>query len=252
MRDKLTRCARSLAVAVFWIAVWWGLAVLVRQEILIPSPLAVLQTLWALLPSGTFWGSVAMSLWRILLGFAAALLVGTVLAVLTSRFSVVRALFAPLLHVVRAAPVASFIILALVWINYDIIPAFIAFLMVLPIVWVNVEEGIHRTDPALLQMVAAYRVSAWRRLTALYIPSVKPFFMTACVNGLGFAWKSGVAAEVICHPEWAIGSKLQDAKIYLETPEVFAWTAVVILLSILLERLLVRLARRKEDAHDHA
>ncbi len=253
MRDNLLRFARGAAVALFWIAVWWGIAALVQQEILIPTPLAVASTLWKLLPSGDFWASVAISLLRIVLGFVAALLVGTVLAVFTVRFAALRAVFSPLLHIIRAAPVASFIILTLVWISYDVIPAFIAFLMVLPIVWVNVEEGIRRTDPALLEMAAAYRVPPRRVLTSLYIPSVKPFFMTACVNGLGFAWKSGVAAEVICHPEWAIGSRLHDAKIYLETPEVFAWTAVVIVMSIVLETLLVRLSspiRRKEEPHD--
>ena len=254
MRDKWRRFLRAAAVTAFWLAIWWGLAALVQQEILIPTPLAVCKTLWGLLPTAEFWGSVATSLTRIVLGFCAALLLGTVLAVLTARFALVRAVFSPLLHIIRAAPVASFIILALVWIHDDITPAFIAFLMVLPIVWVNVEEGIRRTDPALVEMTALYGVRPLRKLTALYIPSVKPFFVTACVNGLGFAWKSGVAAEVICQPQLAIGSQLQDAKIYLETPEVFAWTTVVIIMSILLERVLMRLtasARRKEDAHDN-
>lgn len=230
---------KDIAVAAFWIGIWWIIAALVRQEILIPTPLVVATTLWSLVKTLAFWKAVALTLLRICIGFAAALAVGSVLAVLTARFSLLRALFAPLLQIVRAAPVASFIILALVWIPDDITPAFIAFLMVLPIVWVNVEEGIRLTPRPLLEMASLYRVGRLRVLTKLYLPSVRPFFLTACVNGLGFAWKSGVAAEVICSPRFAIGSCLQDAKIYLETPEVFAWTAVVIVLSILLEKLLL-------------
>ncbi|MBR5540403.1 MAG: ABC transporter permease subunit [Clostridia bacterium] len=251
MWDKLKTVARGVAVAVFWIGIWWLLAALVQQELLIPTPAAVVQTLLSLLPTAMFWQSIAMSLVRIVLGFFAALACGTLLAVLTTRFSSVRAVLSPLLHIIRAAPVASFIILTLVWIDYDIIPAFIAFLMVLPIVWVNVEEGIRRTDRGLLEMAAAYAVPKRRVLTRLYIPSVKPFFLTACVNGLGFAWKSGIAAEVICRPDLAIGNRLQLAKITLETPEVFAWTAVVIALSIVLEKALLRVAR-KEAAHGNA
>ncbi len=251
MSGKVKTVARGVAVAVFWIGIWWLIAALVRQELLIPTPLAVVKTLLTLLPTALFWESVGMSLARIVLGFLAALLCGTALAVLTTRFSLVRAVFSPLLHIIRAAPVASFIILTLVWIDYDIIPAFIAFLMVLPIVWVNVEEGIRRTDKGLLEMAAVYAVPRHRVLTRLYLPSVKPYFTTACVNGLGFAWKSGVAAEVICRPDLAIGNRLQLAKITLETPEVFAWTAVVIVLSLVLEKALLRLTR-KEAAHGNA
>ena len=244
MSAKLKTVLRGIAVAVFWIGVWWLLAALVRQELLIPTPLVVLKTLLSLLPTALFWQSVGMSLVRIVLGFAASLVVGTVLAVLTTRFSVIRAVFSPLLHIIRAAPVASFIILTLVWIDYDVIPAFIAFLMVLPVVWVNVEEGIRRTDNGLLEMARLYAVPSRRVLTRLYLPSVKPYFVTACVNGLGFAWKSGVAAEIICRPDLAIGNRLQLAKMTLETPEVFAWTAVVIVLSILLEKLLLQITRK--------
>lgn len=248
MSANVKTTLRGSAVALFWLSVWWLTAALVQQELLIPTPLTVAKTLIQLLPTGLFWASVALTLLRIVLGFGAALVVGALLAVLTVRFKTMRALFAPLLHIVRAAPVASFIILTLVWIDYDIIPAFIAFLMVLPIVWVNVEEGIRRTDRQLLEMAALYRVRPFRVLCRLYIPSVRPFFLTACVNGLGFAWKSGVAAEVICRPDFAIGNRLQAAKITLETPEVFAWTAVVIALSIALEKLLVRLTDGKGGA----
>lgn len=248
MRDKTKTAVRGIAVAVFWIGVWWLVAALVRQELLIPTPLVVVKTLLSLLPTALFWQSVGMSLVRIIVGFLAALLFGTALAILTTRVSLIRALFAPLLHIIRAAPVASFIILTLVWIDYDIIPAFIAFLMVLPIVWVNVEEGLRRTDKGLLEMARLYAVPKHRVMTRLYLPSIKPYFVTASVNGLGFAWKSGVAAEVICRPDLAIGNRLQLAKMTLETPEVFAWTAVVIVLSILLEKLLLHVTR-KEAAH---
>ena len=251
MWAKAKPVVRGCAVAAFWIGIWWLIAALVRQELLIPTPLSVISTLFSLLPTALFWKSVALSLLRIVIGFLAALLCGTVLSVLTVRFSLIRALLSPLLHIIRATPVASFIILTLVWIDYDVIPAFIAFLMVLPIVWVNVEEGIRRTDKGLLETARLYAVPPRRLLTRIYLPSVKPFFVTACGSGLGFAWKSGIAAEIICRPDLAIGNRLQLAKMTLETPEVFAWTAVVIALSMLLEKVLLRLTG-KGAAHGNA
>ena len=60
-------------------------------------------------------------------------------------------------------------------------------------------------------------------------------------TAIGLAWKSGVAAEVLCLPKAAIGTQVYYSKIYLETPSLFAWTAVVIVLSMLLERIVRRL-----------
>lgn len=253
--NLLKRIGIGIAVAVFWIGVWWLIALYVNKELLVPTPWRVLQSLGTVLRSETFWRIVGATLGRIVYGFLLAVAGGTILAVLTVKIPLVKALFSPLLHLVRAAPVASFIILTMVWIVTNRIPTFISFLMVLPIVWVNMEEGLRRVDPQLKEMAQVYRFGPWRTLTKITIPSVMPFFLTACTNGLGFAWKSGVAAEVICRPEFAIGNELYTAKMLLEMPDMFAWTAVVVVLSILLEKLLLRLTKRltpayrKEGAH---
>ncbi len=238
---RVRRGLIALGTAAFWIGLWQIVAMAVNQVLLIPTPLEVLNTLFSLVTVPLFWRSVGLSLLRILLGFLAALTIGSVCAVLTARSTLLHTLLSPLLHLVRAAPVASFIILTLVWIRTDLVPVFISFLMVLPMVWLNVEQGIRETDPRLLEMASLYRFSFRKRLSKIYLPSIKPFFVTAAVNGLGFAWKSGVAAEVICRPDFSIGRQLHDAKSYLETPQVFAWTAVVVVLSLLLEHLLLRL-----------
>jgi NitT/TauT family transport system permease protein len=251
MKVNIRSVLRGTAVVVFWLAVWWLAAVAVRQELLLPTPLAVLQTLGELMFTSSFWKAVFLSLLRIAAGFAAAVVGGTVLAVLCHLFPVLRVLFSPLMHIVRAAPVASFIILTLVWVYVEAVPIVISFLMVLPIVFINVQEGICRTDTALLEMAKAYRLPFSRTVKAIYLPSVKPFFMIACVNGLGFAWKSGIAAEVICRPDFSIGRQLQSAKLLLETPEVFAWTAVVVVLSLLFEKALLAVTKKGGILHDN-
>ncbi len=246
MRNKVNKCLVGAAVAVFWLTVWTLAGGAVGEEILLPSPAKVCETLWTLWGTAVFWRAVALSLVRILSGFVAAVVVGTLLAVLTTHCRPMHVLLSPLLHIVRAAPVASFIILAYVWIRVQILPAFIAFLMVVPLIWANVCEGIRNTDNKLLETARVFRLGRWKTLTLVHLPSVRPYFTAACTTGLGFAWKSGIAAEVICTPADSIGKQLYSAKAYLETPEVFAWTVTVVLLSVLLEWMLLRAVRRRK------
>ena len=147
-------------------------------------------------------------------------------------------MFMPLLTVVRSTPVASFIILALVWIKRDNVAIFIAFLMVLPILWGNVSRGIAECDRDLLEMAHVFRFSKKDMLRKVYLPSVRPYFFAGCSTALGLSWKAGVAAEVLSLPRHALGSELYYSKIYLETPTLFAVTLVVILLSVVLEFIL--------------
>jgi NitT/TauT family transport system permease protein len=181
---------------------------------------------------------------RIVSGFIGGIIFGSISAVLTTRFRLADMLISPMLRIIRATPVASFIILALVWIKTGRLPAFISFLMVVPVVWSNVEKGIRQTDIKLLEMAKVFRLGRLKTLVSIRIPSVMPYFMAACTTGMGLAWKSGIAAEVISRPDLSIGKQLQNAKIYLETPEVFALTITVVLLSIMLEKILVVTASR--------
>ena len=250
MRDKLLRILRGLAVAVFWLGVWAGGCYLANRKLFwpLPYPWDVAKTLWRLLGEDTFWTVVGTSLLRILSGFGLALVVGVALAMLTTRFSLAHTLFSPLLSVIKAAPVASFIFVAFLWIRAERMPAFISFLMVVPLVWENVRQGILQTDSKLLEVAQVFRLSRWERLRHVRLPAVKPYLQAAVTTGFGFAWKSGVAAEILCWPADSIGYRIAAAKNMLETAEVFAWTVVVVVLSVVLERLIRRLLRQEVTA----
>ncbi|MCL2487609.1 MAG: ABC transporter permease subunit [Oscillospiraceae bacterium] len=234
----------AIGAGLFWLALWQLAAVLADQELLIPAPAVTARILWAQLALPSFWHAVAGSVFRVIAGFFCAVIAGCLLAVLTARFRLARVLLSPALQVVRAVPVASFILLAYVWFSADALPVFISFLMVLPLIWANVEQGIHRTDRKLLEMSAVYRLSRRRIWLHIRIPSVMPYLLAACTTGLGFAWKAAVAAEILRNPVNAIGRLLWRAKATYDQPEVFAYTAVVVVLSILLERLLLAAVRR--------
>lgn len=229
----------------FWLGAWQFAALLVDwsvggrgNELLLPYPLTVLQRLLELAGQGSFWGSICATLLRILLGMVLGTLAGTLLAALTCAFRWADALFSPAVRVIRAAPVVSFILLVLLWSGKSTVPMVIAGLMVLPVIWGGVSQGIRSTDPKLLEMALAYRFGRWKILRLIYLPSLAPGFRAAAATSLGLAWKSGVAAEVLCLPEQSIGFHIYRSRQYLETPELFAWTVMVVTLSLLLEHLL--------------
>jgi NitT/TauT family transport system permease protein len=216
----------------------------INEVILLPSPLLVVKTLFSLASKPSFWQATGVSILRVVAGFAAAAAVGTIWAVLGFVSPLFNRLFSPLLKTIRAVPVASFIILALVAIRTDLVPVFTAFLMVVPIFAENVGQGLADGDRSLLEMARVFKMPKHKVLFKIRIPAIVPYFLAAIVNGLGFAWKSAVAAEVICRPVMSIGRGLSDAKTYLETPEVFAWTVTVVILSIGLEKIALKLTAR--------
>lgn len=240
---KIPIFLQNLTAAAAWIMLWQLCYWAVDTPLLLASPGQVLERLWLLSQTAGFWRTVFSSLSRILLGFLLAAVAGCLLATLSAAIPGFRRFLRPPVAVARATPVASFIILALVWIPSAYLSVFVSFLMVLPIFYENVDKGIQSVDKQLLEMGRVYGFSRWKTLRFLYFPAVLPFFTAACVNGLGFAWKSGIAAEVLGTPKHAIGSNIYDAKIYLEIPDLFAWTAVVIALSMILEQLLLGLTK---------
>ena len=236
-----SRLLRVALPAVFWLAVWWGLAAWIDQELLVPSPAAVAGRLAELAMTMHFWHSVGISLLRIFCGAACGVALGSLCAVLTCRYKTADWLISPAIRVIRATPVASFIILVLLWVPTGTVPGVISALMVLPIMWESVAAGIRAADPLLLEFARAYRLSRRRTLRHVWLPAVLPLFGAGICNAIGLAWKSGVAAEVLCLPKAAIGTEVFYAKIYLETPSLFAWSIMVIVLSLLLEHLIRRL-----------
>lgn len=239
--DLKTKSVRILLPAAFWLAVWCLAAACVDQPLLVPSPIAVLRRLGELAAAPLFWRSTLVSLLRIFCGALAGTILGTLCAVLTSRFRLADWILAPAIRLVRATPVASFIILVLLWVSTGKVPGVISALMVLPVVWESVSAGIRSADPQLLELARSYQFSRRKLICYVYLPAVRPHFAAGVCTAIGLAWKSGVAAEVLCLPKAAIGTQVYYSKIYLETPSLFAWTAVVIVLSMLLERIVRRL-----------
>ena len=230
---------QKLLAAALALAVWQGASMLVHSPILLPSPLRVAARLAALVLTADFWSTIAFSLVRIAGGFLLALITATALALAAGRFSLVEILLRPYVLAIKSVPVASFIILALIWLRTSQLSLFISFLMVFPVLYTNVLAGIRSANGQLLEMARVFRVPWKRRVRMIYLPAVEPFLLAGCATSLGMSWKAGVAAEVIGVVGGSLGERLYDAKIYLMTADLLAWTVVIVALSAGFEKLIL-------------
>jgi NitT/TauT family transport system permease protein len=241
---------RGLAV-VAALAVWQLAAVLLNRQLLLVGPITAIRRVFELLPEPGFWAAIGFSFVRIAGGFLLAFIVAVLLAALAYRFPIARTALWPYLAAMKSVPVAAIIILVLIWIGSKQLSVVIAFLVVLPVVYTNLLEGLLATDSKMIEMAKVFRAGPWRRLTYLYLPQVKPFIMSAFGISLGMSWKAGIAAEVIGIPDGSIGERLYEAKVYLSSADLFAWTLVIIAVSLIFEKLVlaaVRAGYRKLEA----
>lgn len=238
-KNKIRILGKKAAVIAFWLLVWQLLAFLVDNVILMVSPWKTLLRLIELLGEKNFYATAGMSLLRIGAGFLAGFLAGVALAALAGRFPLAEQLFGPMMSLLKAVPVASFVVLLLIWWGSSFLAVSICFLVVLPNIYLNTLEGLKSTDRELLEMAAVFRLPLSTRFFYIYRPSLRPFLSSGMKLALGMCWKSGVAAEVIGTPANSIGGQLYLSKIYLDTAGVFAWTAAVILLSVLFEHIVL-------------
>lgn len=231
---------------IFWLLVWEIAARWVADPIFLASPLSALGRLGNLVQQADFWKSIWFSLQHILLGFALSAVLGVVLAAVSYRVGIVRSLLSPIMAAVKAIPVASFVILVLLWLPSKRLSVVISILIGFPVIYANVLMGLDSTDPKLIEMAHVFRVPFHRQLRAIYLYQVLPFLRSGLSVAIGLCWKSGVAAEVIGVPKCSIGEKLYQSKIYLETADLFCWTLVIVLLSVGCEKLLNLLLQRIE------
>lgn len=231
-------------VLLFWLCVWQLAALLADNKLLFSGPLDTVRALGREISSPDFFRTVGSSLLRILAGFFTAFLCGGILGALSFRRHFVEALLSPLMHFCKAVPVAAFAVILLIWQGAGRLSASVCFLVVLPIVYVNVLEGLAHTDKKLLEMAQVFHFSRKNLFFYIYRPAMAPFLEGCLKTAPGMGLKAGIAAEVIGIPRWSIGGEIYLSKIYLDTAGIFAWTAVVLVLSLCLEKAVFFLGRR--------
>ena len=244
MYRYLSPHGRKTAIFFFWLIVWQFAALLIDNSILMAGPWEVIQAFFHLMPEKSFWLSIMVSFGKISAGFLLAFFGGILIGWLAFLHPVFGEFLAPVISFMKSVPVASFVILALIWMGSGRLSSLITFLVVFPVIYVNTIAGLKSTDKELLEMAQVFSIKGWRKGRCLYWPALLPYLNSSCKTALGMSWKSGIAAEVIGVPEGTIGEQLYLSKIYLNTAELFAWTLVIILVSAGFERLFLVIFNR--------
>lgn len=244
--------AARIFAAALALCVWQAGAMALGNELLLVTPAAVARRLCELVATADFWATLGFTFSRISLGFLLALALAAALAALAAAVPLLETLLRPYIAAIQSVPVASFIVIAFLWLSAQRLSTFIAFLMVFPVLYTNLLQGIRAADRDLLEMADVFRLSPARRVRCIYLPALRGPLFAACRVALGLCWKAGVAAEVIGVVARSVGGKLYDAKAYLEIADLFAWTAVIVAVSALFERVFLFLLGRLFDALEHA
>jgi len=239
-RNRIITLASSIAL----VASWHLLAAGMGSRQILPGPADTIEALARVTGEPGFWPSIGLTLLRGFYGFVIALASGLLVGVLSGLHPGAEAAFRPLLVTIRSVPVISVILLALIWFRIDHVPVFIGFLTMFPILSKNIYEGIRQTDRGLIEMARVYKVSDFRILTEIHLPSVMPFLLSGISTAAGFGWRAVIIGEVLSQPRYGIGSMMQEAQSFILVSELIAWTLIAVLFGYLFESLVLVAERR--------
>lgn len=224
--------------------VFWQMLSGLYNHVIIPSPAEVVRSLHFLAADGELWEHGRQSIERGLTGFGLALAIGTPLGLLIGLNPVAASLFRPVVVILQVTPLISWLLLAMIWIGFSGVPVFIVFVTTVPLIVINVYQGVNSIDRQLLQMASIFRINKTRIISGIYLPQVAPYLLAGISNALGVTWKAVAMAEFLSVQK-GIGASMAVARINLETAELFAWTAFLIGLGLVTDRLLSYLTRSK-------
>ncbi len=244
LNNIVKKIVLTITAICFWLLVWHFLSLKINSSIFLPSPEATYKALIRIGKRAGFWQTIFNTFSKIAKGFLLALIAGTFSAIISSFVKIIDVLVSPFMRLLKTVPVASFIILALLWVKSDKLSVLISFVMVTPVVYINILQSFDNVDNNLLEMADIFNVGLLRRLRFIYVPALVSGFMSACKIGLGFCFKAGIAAEIIGLPFQSIGSELYKSKLYLMTDELFAWTVVIVLMSVFFEGVCIYLLNK--------
>jgi len=240
----IKKFSKKTLIIAFWLITWEAVSFFIGNHILLVGPLAVFLRLAEMTQTSNFWESIWISLSRIFIGFSLAFIIGIILASVCASAKLVKEFMRPILNVIKSIPVASFVVLAIFWVGSNNLSMFISFITVLPIVYFNCYKAIKETDEKLLEMAKVFRVPLYKKVRYIYFRETLPHLISAANTGFGFAWKSGIAAELIGITQGTIGFNLHTARVFLQTDYVFAWTFAIVIFSYIVEKAFLLLLRR--------
>lgn len=238
MKRIVLTCLSILLIPVAWQLLSWQMA----QPQLIPSFPDLIRALFRLVYSPGFLVSIGTTCLRACVGLLLSLAAASITAFLLNRSEAIRFLFMPWLSLLRSVPVISFILLALIFLNPEMIPLLIAFLTMYPLLTENLLKGLMNRRDSWKILARQFHLNAWNRLFQINYPQLKPYLFSGLASAVGFGWRAIIMGEVLSQCVDGIGKRMKEAQVFIDVPELIAWTLVAIVLSWLTDKFISRLS----------
>ena len=244
MKKIFKQNINKIIIIAVWLLIWQAAASLTGLELILAGPVNVFKALCTKLGEKDFYIAAGGSFVHIFAGFIIAFVTACIIGFLASFCRWLREFLRPAIVIMQSLPIASFIIVLIIWFGSKNVASYISFIVVFPMIYNSVITGVGNVDSKILEMAQVFNVSCWKKIRCIYAVYVLPYIQTSLKSALGMCWKAGVAAEVIGVPSGSIGEKLYNAKIYLNTPDLFAWTIVIIVISFVFEKCFLGIVSR--------
>lgn len=238
---KLT--AVALALALWQLVVWSGW----KPTYVLPPPTTVFEELRELVVTGTFWHSVGITMRRAGLGFAIALVLGSLIGAVVSQSSIVRRAFGSFITGLQTMP-------SIVWFPFAILlfkltESAILFVVVLgaaPAIANGLIFGVDHVPPLLVRagrVLGAGRIELFR---SVILPAALPSYVSGLKQGWAFAWRSLMAGEllVIVGNTSSLGVRLDYARTMSDAPLLVAYMIVILIVGLCVDAVFGAIERR--------
>lgn len=248
-RKIIFKIIKTISVTAFWILIWEAVALFVSRDnelmlLILPKPITVFRRWLEIAFTYDFICAVLMTILRVFYGFLIGIIIGFVSGIFTHISKIADAIFSPVLKIIRAVPVVAIILILYVFFESTTLPIVIVVLMVLPLIWQTTHDGLNNVDKKYIEFAQVYNIPSYKTIFGVKLPCIFNVLITSIVNSLGLAWKSGVAAEVICATETSIGFIISKGKSGINNDEVFAATLTIIIVSIIIEYFIKHLCNK--------
>jgi len=213
----------TLSIAAFLLA--WHLLTTYRVNVYvrfsnIPSPIEVYGSLTNALHSKDFITHILLSCRRILLGFSIAAAMGIPLGLVMGRFAIVREIVLPVSELLRPVPAIAWVPMAIMlWPTNEQSIVFITFLGSFFPILVNTLHGMSMVDPVLVRAAQCLGAREGSIFREVYFPASLPHVFTGLTVGMGVAWVSLIAAEMISG-QFGIGYFTWEAYSLVQYPDI--------------------------------
>lgn len=221
---KLAVSVLSLALLV----VIWQIAADLLASPVLPTPLAVLEVLAADIASGELPYHVGVTLARVVVSFAIAMIVGVAIGIAMGRAERLDRFFDSWLVLFLNIPALVTIILCYVWFGLIEAAAITAVAVnKIPNVAVTLREGARALDRDLLEMAESFRLGRGRTLRHVILPQLYPFTMAAARSGLALIWKIVLVVELLGRSN-GVGFQLYVYFQLFDVAQIFAYALAFI------------------------